>query len=373
MRFLTVVGARPQLIKAAMVSRAILQHNRGSDAVVDEVIVHTGQHYDRNMSQIFFEELAIPAPAVNIGVRAERHGEMTGRMLVALEREIAERRPDWVLVYGDTNSTLAGALAAAKLQVPVAHIEAGLRSFNRRMPEEVNRVLTDHVATLLFCPTARAVDNLALEGITSGVHHVGDVMYDAALVFGEVARRRSVVLGQLGLEPQGYYLATIHRAENTDAPGRLAGIMEALDRLSRERPVLLPLHPRTRKRLVRLDSSRPGAALRIIEPVSYLDMVRLEQEAKAILTDSGGVQKEALFHGVPCVTLREETEWVETVAAGWNQVVGADADAIVAAAHAAAPGSAIDQYGCGDSATRIVARLRAGVPGALAAPESRRV
>ncbi len=311
LKILAVVGARPQFVKAAMVSRAVLRHNErgGSPAVVEE-LVHTGQHYDHAMSQVFFDEMGIPPPSVNLAVGSGSHGQTTGRMLEGIEREIEARLPDWVLVYGDTNSTLAAALAAAKLHVPVAHVEAGLRSFNRRMPEEVNRVLTDHVAELLFCPTRAAVENLAREGIARGVHHVGDVMYDAALAFGEMARRRSRILEELGLTPKQYHLATVHRAENTDDRARLSGILEGLGELARETPVVLPLHPRTRKRIGESGLESVTGSIRLIEPVPFLDMVRLEQEAKVILTDSGGVQKEAYFHGVPCVTLRDETEWV---------------------------------------------------------------
>jgi len=365
LKILTVVGARPQFIKAAMVSRAIVEHNRqGANPTVVEEIIHTGQHYDDNMSDIFFRQMGIPEPVVNLHAGTGLHGEMTGRMLCAIEEEIVSRKPDWVLVYGDTNSTLAGALAAAKLQVPVAHVEAGLRSFNRRMPEEINRVLTDHVSSLLFCPTQAAVDNLSREGITRGVHHVGDVMYDAALVFAEIAAHTSTILRDLNLTPGKYYLATVHRAENTDDPDRLWNVINALNSL--EETVVLPLHPRTRKILQRVSPSlltpnaspaKPSPSLRIVDPVSFLDMVELEKNARCILTDSGGVQKEAYFHGVPCVTLREETEWVETVQAGWNQVVGAETERIVAAVCRAKPGKPITQYGRGSSAAEIVRLL----------------
>ncbi|MEN6623377.1 MAG: UDP-N-acetylglucosamine 2-epimerase (non-hydrolyzing) [Smithella sp.] len=354
MKILTIVGARPQFIKAAMVSRAIIMHNCSHSSRIIEEIIHTGQHYDANMSDIFFQQMQIPQPAANLGAGTGMHGEMTGRMLTQIEKEIVSRKPDWVLVYGDTNSTLAGALAAAKLHIPVAHVEAGLRSFNKRMPEEINRILTDHVSSLLFCPTHAAITNLGNEGITQGVHHVGDVMYDATLIFGEIAGRESVILRDLNLKSGEYYLATIHRAENTDDPGRLQSIIKAFKAL--EEPVILPLHPRTKKILQGISSSLlpPYASLRIIEPVSYLDMVQLEKKAKCILTDSGGVQKEAYFHGVPCITLREETEWVETVNAGWNQVVGTNTEKIIAAVGKAHVGTTISEYGQGKAAEDIL-------------------
>jgi UDP-GlcNAc3NAcA epimerase len=358
-KILTVVGARPQFVKAAMVSRAIAVHNqRGQGPRIAEEIVHTGQHYDPAMSQVFFDELDIPEPAVNLAIGSGSHAETTARMLEGIEREIAARRPDWVLLYGDTNSTLAGALAAAKLHVPVAHVEAGLLSFNRQMPEEINRVLTDHVSDLLFCPTKTAVENLAREGITRGVYQVGDVMYDAALVFGEIARQRSTILVQLGLKPKGYYLATVHRAENTDDRGRLLGILQGLSELARELPVVFPVHPRTRKCIRDQGLPAHGDSIRMIEPVSFLDMIRLEQEAKVILTDSGGVQKEAYFHGVPCVTLRDETEWVETVEAGWNHLTGVRPERIVRAARDGRSGMTIGQYGTGRTAASVLDLLR---------------
>jgi len=317
MKILTVIGARPQFIKAAAVSR-VVQETEG----VEEVLIHTGQHYDQNMSDVFFEELEIPKPKHHLGIGGGNHGQQTGRMLEKLEAVLVDEQPDWVLVYGDTNSTLAGALAAVKLHIPVAHVEAGLRSFNRRMPEEVNRVLTDHASELLFAPTQVAVDNLLNEGLAGGkVHCVGDVMYDAALFFGDKAERQSKVLNELGLEPKSYILSTIHRAENTDDPQRLKVAFDALAQIASEVKVVLPLHPRTRKALDALgmlpDVER---SLNLIEPVGYLDMVMLEKNAKLIATDSGGVQKEAFFYHVPCVTLRDETEWVELVDMGWNRL-----------------------------------------------------
>lgn len=338
-RVISIVGARPQFVKAAAVGRAF---RRRSD--LEERLVHTGQHFDDAMSRVFFDELAIPAPAHHLGIHDGGHGAMTGRMLEAIEGVLLGERPDLVVVYGDTNSTLAGALAAAKLHLPVAHVEAGLRSFNRRMPEEINRVVADHVSTLLFCPTTEAVRNLEHEGIRSGVHHVGDVMYDATLFAREAALARSSILDRLGLEPGGYAVCTVHRAENTDAPERLAAIVAHLEEAARERPVVFPVHPRTRKALARHGLALEGP--RLIDPLGYLDLSRLLASAAIVLTDSGGLQKEAYFHGVPCVTLRDETEWVETVSHGWNRLWrGADF---------VTPRRPIADYGEGDAAGRIV-------------------
>jgi UDP-GlcNAc3NAcA epimerase len=361
MKIVTVVGARPQFVKAATVSAAIVeQRKRGAN--LEEVLVHTGQHYDPNMSQVFFDQLEVPRPKYNLAVGSGSHGAMTGKMLGAVEQIIVDEAPDWLLVYGDTNSTLAGALAAAKLHVPVCHVEAGLRSFDKRMPEEVNRILTDHVSELLLCPTRTAVSNLKNEGVTRGVHHVGDVMYDAALMFTKVAESPEHVLARYGLEPKRFRLATVHRAENTDDPQRLEGILSALASLAEPScPVLLPLHPRTRATLKSrglLALVERNAALRLVEPVPFLDMIVLEKQAQLILTDSGGVQKEAYFHRVPCVTLRDDTEWVETIEAGWNQLVGADRARIEAAVLSAAPGRPIDEYGDGDAAAKVVALLQ---------------
>lgn len=353
MKLVTIVGARPQFIKLAPVSRALRKEG------VREVIVHTGQHYDQDMSEVFFEELGIPAPDFDLGVGSGSHGFQTSEMLRKIEEVVLAEKPDWVVVYGDTNSTLAGALAASKLHVPVAHVEAGLRSFNRRMPEEINRVLTDHVSTLLFCPTETAVRNLTAEGITQGVHLVGDVMLDALLDSTERAKERSTIFDRLGLVEKKYVLATVHRAENTDDPKRLRAIMTALTQLSENEPVIFPIHPRTRKALENLGfdttppspremasspiSPGPHSALRpvgskrsevptprFIAPLGYLDLVRLASSARVILTDSGGLQKEACWLGVPCVTLRDETEWVETVEQGWNVLAGANTEKIVA-------------------------------------------
>jgi len=324
-KILTVVGARPQFIKAAAVSRVIRE---GYSNEVEEVIVHTGQHFDHNMSKVFFEELDIPTPKYNLDISGGGHGSMTGRMLESIEKVLQDERPDWLLIYGDTNSTLAGALAASKLHIPIAHVEAGLRSFNMRMPEEVNRILSDRVSSLLFCPTDVAVGNLAREGIVSGVHNVGDVMYDASLFYRELAAQRSRCLEELKLNDGGYVLATCHRAENTDDPARLSGIVEALIEISKSIPVVLPLHPRTKKLLMQRDDIVGLDKLILLDPLPFLDMIRLERSAYAIITDSGGVQKEAYFFGVPCLTTRDETEWVETVSSGWNRLVGADFDSI---------------------------------------------
>jgi UDP-GlcNAc3NAcA epimerase len=360
MKILTVVGARPQFVKAATVSAAIARHN-AAGAAIDEVLVHTGQHYDENMSQVFFDQLKVPRPRYNLAVGSGTHGAMTGRMLALTEQILLDEKPDWLLVYGDTNSTLAGALAAAKLHVPVCHVEAGLRSFDKRMPEEVNRILTDHVSNLLLCPTRAAVGHLRNEGITTGVHHIGDVMYDAALCFAAAAGDSQEVLGRHGLQAKRFNLATVHRAENTDDPQRLDGILSALASLaSPELPMLLPLHPRTRATLAArgLDARlKSTPALKLIEPVSFLDMIVLEQQACLIFTDSGGVQKEAYFHRVPCITLRDETEWVETIEAGWNQLAGADPSRILRAAAAAKPGLNIDEYGDGRAADEVVSLL----------------
>jgi UDP-N-acetylglucosamine 2-epimerase len=345
-RFLTVLGARPQFIKAAPLS-AVLRRRH------EEIFVHTGQHYDHQMSAVFFEQLRIPAPDHHLGVGSGLHGEQTGTMLIRLEAVMQCERPDVVLVYGDTNSTLAGALAAAKLGIPVAHVEAGLRSFNRAMPEEINRVVTDHLSTWLFAPSQHAARQLATEGVTRGVHVVGDVMLDAVLQHAERARQTSPYPDAANLCPGMFYLCTVHRAENTDHAERLGNILAGLARL--DQPVLLPLHPRTRKRLAEFNMV-PGSNVRVIEPVGYLDMLQLERSASAILTDSGGVQKEAYYLGVPCVTLREETEWAETTEVGWNLLAGTDPDAIVAsvAQHRRDRRPHPPLYGTGDAAGHIV-------------------
>lgn len=310
---LTVVGARPQFIKAAAVSRAIRD-----SADFSEIMVHTGQHFDEMMSDVFFRELEIGKPEVNLAIHGGTHGAMTGQMLAGIETSLLEYKPDWVLVYGDTNSTLAGALAAAKLHVPVVHVEAGLRSFNRRMPEEVNRVLTDHVSALLLSPTVAGVRNLQAEGITRGVHHIGDVMYDAMLHAQKRSREMSTILADLDLREGGFVLATVHRAENTDEPARLQAVMDAISANAGGLPIILPVHPRT-KQAIASNNTQLGP-IRTIDPVGYVDMVRLLDGAKLVLTDSGGLQKEAYFARRPCVTLRDETEWTETVEHGWNRL-----------------------------------------------------
>lgn len=351
MKIASIVGARPQFIKASPVSRA-LKH-----AGHHEVIVHTGQHYDAQMSEVFFAEMGIARPNHFLEIGSGSHAEQTGRMMVAVEHTLIAERPDCALVYGDTNTTLAAALAACKLGVRLAHVEAGLRSFNRTMPEEHNRVLTDHCSDLLFCPTQTSVDNLAGEGITRGVHLVGDVMYDAVLHFATRAREQSRVLDSLGVRPGEYMLATVHRAYNTDEPAILRRLLLALDTIGE--PVIFPLHPRTRARLKAHGNGGTPSHVRLVDPVGYLDMLALEQSAKVILTDSGGVQKEAFFFEVPCVTLRPETEWIETVSSGWNVLAGSDPQAIVRAARSAAkPGTPPPQtFGDGRAAERIAALL----------------
>ena len=328
MKFVTVVGARPQFIKAAVVSRAIKQYNQTATAGghMEEVLVHTGQHYDDNMSEVFFRELQISEPKYHLGIGGGTHGTMTGRMLEALEDLMLQEKPDIVLVYGDTNSTLAGALAAAKLHIPVAHVEAGLRSFNMQMPEEINRILTDRVSSWLFCPTDTAVKNLEREGVENWpgvqVYNVGDVMHDAALFYRERAVAGPIFSELLEQYKDGFYLATVHRQENTDDSQRLKNIMTALDEIAVSMPVILPLHPRTRKHLAAIGLELKHVTC--IEPVGYLDMIILLDSCRAVFTDSGGVQKEAYFFCKPCITLRDETEWVELVEQGFNCLVGAD-------------------------------------------------
>lgn len=354
----TIVGARPQFIKAAAISRAISALYADQ---LEEVLVHTGQHYDENMSGVFFQELGIPHPRYNLEISGGHHGVMTGRMLEGVEKVLLEEKHDWLLIYGDTNSTLAGALAAAKLHIPIAHVEAGLRSFNMRMPEEINRILSDRVSSLLFCPTEIAVRNLAAEGITKGVHNVGDVMYDVALFYRDKARQQSTVLNRLHLNDGDFALATCHRAENTDDVTRLEGILAGLTAVAEHMPVVLPLHPRTRKLIEERQLSSYLHHFVIVEPLPFLDMVALEQAARVILTDSGGVQKEAFFYQVPCITMREETEWLETVESGWNRLVGADADLIVSATkeaiHDAFNRKTLTPYGSGNAAENILKHL----------------
>jgi UDP-GlcNAc3NAcA epimerase len=362
MKIFTVVGARPQFIKAAAVSRVIRDKYGGK---LREVIVHTGQHHDGNMSQVFFDQLDIPPPDYNLELSGGLHGEMTGRMLEAIEKVLLLEKPDWVLVYGDTNSTLAGALAAAKLHIPVAHVEAGLRSFNMRMPEEINRILADRVSSLLFCPTETAVANLQNEGVSRGVHQVGDVMYDVALFYRKRAGCRASILEELRLKPKRYVLATCHRAENTDDAHNLGEILLGLSQIAKDRmPVVLPLHPRTLKKVNEFGLNHVVASLTILEPVSFLDMIALEKDAAVILTDSGGVQKEAFFYGVPCVTMREQTEWIETVALGWNVLVGAShikiREATQKVIHSKKARGNSKPYGDGRSAEAIIKLILGG-------------
>jgi|SRR5579863_685987 len=363
LRIATVVGARPQFIKASAVSHAIFEWNRDGGRELSEFIIHTGQHYDAEMSDVFFSELGIPRPRVNLNVGSGNHAAQTGAMLLGLEKQLAEMKPDVVLVYGDTNSTLAAAVVAAKMGIPLAHVEAGLRSGNRAMPEEINRIVADRLATVLFTATKAAVDHLASEGLSDRVHVVGDVMLDCVRIYGEKSRRTGDILTRLGLADRQYLLATIHRAENTNDTQRLVEIFAGLSRAAENLPVVLPIHPRT---ALVVRNHVPESALKkisIIEPTGFLDMMGLEAGARVIATDSGGVQKEAYFHGIPCVTIREETEWVETVGSGWNVLSSANADAILANVRKMADFDRTTPrpsfYGDGHAADKIVASLAA--------------
>jgi UDP-N-acetylglucosamine 2-epimerase len=345
-KILTIVGARPQFIKAAAVSRVLRRSHT-------EILLHTGQHYDDNMSQVFFRELEIPVPDYALGVGSGSHAAQIAGMLLGIDAAIDAERPDAVLVYGDTNSTVAGALAAAKRHVPIAHVEAGLRSFNNRMPEEINRIVADRISTWLFCPSDTAVRNLEAEGLSAGVHMVGDVMRDAIDAIASALPADGVA--RFGVSPGEYVLATIHRAENTDDPERLARIIAGL--AASALPVVLPLHPRTRAALAAAGCTVP-APIRTIDPVGYADMIALERSARTIVTDSGGVQKEAYWLGVPAVTVRDETEWVETVSRGWNVLVGADTLRLADALRSFSPPAARPElYGDGHAADRIDAVL----------------
>ena len=375
MRLVQVVGARPQFVKLGPVSRAIAARNRAG-AAIDEVVIHTGQHYDPQMSDVFFAELDLPRPAVNLEIGSGPHGQQTGRMLERIEAELVAHRPDAVVIYGDTNSTLAAAVAAAKLRIPVAHVEAGLRSWNRDMPEEQNRVVADHLCDLLFAPTEAAVDNLAREGLAARTRLVGDVMYDAVMANVLLARQRSRILEAEGLLPGAFAVVTIHRAEST-SDDKLPLVLELLGGAAGlGLQLVFPIHPRTRAALSRvLPSWRPPAGLRLIDPVGPLDMLRLVEASAGVVTDSGGVQKEAFILGRPCVTVRSETEWIETVTDGANTVVGLDPARALAAMrgfaatdHAALARRAAARYGEGRAAERIVAEVEGLVRGAVPKP-----
>ena len=360
MQIVTIIGARPQFIKAAVVSRAISAHNQsGRLPKIKEHLLHTGQHYDQNMNDVFFQVLGLQKPdwQLHCGGTAN-HAKMLAEMLTGIEKALIENQPDYVLVYGDTNSTLAGALAASQLHIPVLHVEAGLRSFNKQMPEEINRTLTDHLSSMLFCPTYQSIQNLVKENITEGLFYTGDVMYDAALIFGKVAEKNSAILATLGLQPKKFHLCTVHRAENTNDPERLTQIIFALIEIAtHDCPVILPLHPRTKVYLTNYHLNATivsNPSLRLIEPVDYMDMVMLEKNAATILTDSGGVQKEAYFYRTPCITLRDETEWTETVRAGWNQLAGFRTEKIVECMTNNAAKSEIKDFGDGHAAEKIV-------------------
>lgn len=350
-KILTIAGTRPQLVKIAAVSRALRES-------FEEVLVNTGQHYDYNMAGIFFDELNIPKPDYDLGIGSDSHGRQTGKMMIAVEELVEKEKPDAVLVYGDTNSTLAGALVASKLHIPLVHIEAGLRSFNKEMPEEINRIMTDHISTLLFAPTDLAVSNLAREGITEGVYQAGDVMYDAVRYNIGLAEQKYNV-GQYGLSAGTYILGTIHRADNTDNPDRLRAVLHAFASLHEK--VFLPLHPRTRRKIEDFgmqDILTNADNIQIVEPISYLEMLLLEKNAKAIVTDSGGVQKEAYFAKVPCITLRDQTEWVETIETGWNHLVNPLTEDLAKTISELEAGQPVDDlYGDGKAADKIVSHL----------------
>ncbi|MGE4287632.1 MAG: non-hydrolyzing UDP-N-acetylglucosamine 2-epimerase [Salinivirgaceae bacterium] len=345
MKIATIIGARPQFIKAAVISRNLKNHPD-----INEILIHTGQHYDRNMSEIFFQELEIPKPQYNLGVGSGNHGEQTGKMLQQIEAVLLNEKPNVVLVYGDTNSTLAGALAASKLNIPIAHVEAGLRSFNRKMPEEINRIATDHISDLLFAPTQNAMNLLAKEGLAEQSFLTGDIMYDSVLFYKEKALRQNY---QYPFDDREFYLATIHRQENTDDPKRLQAIFTAFSNL--DKPVLLPLHPRVRNFLKTIHYSEN---IKITEPVGYLNLLQLISKASKVLTDSGGLQKEAFFMKVPCITLRNETEWIETIEHGWNHVVGTDQQKIIETTKLDYPTIKGNPFGDGKAGEKILNHLQ---------------
>jgi UDP-GlcNAc3NAcA epimerase len=353
MKIVTIVGARPQFIKAAAVSRKLRARH-------EEFLVNTGQHYDYEMSGIFFDGLELPQPDANLGIGSGSHAYQTGEMLKGIESVLLSERPDYVLIYGDTNSTLAGALAAAKLSVPIAHVEAGLRSFNRRMPEEINRIMADHVSSLLFCPSDTAVRNLAAEGISENVCLVGDVMLDILnWARQRIAKDKTGVLERFGVQEKRYLIATVHRSENTNEVERLSGILNTFNAL--DETVLFPVHPRSRK-VIKEMGFCPAPHVRLIDPVGYLDMVALVGSARMVLTDSGGLQKEAYWLGVPCLTLRNETEWVETVESGWNVLLGSQTEKIIDAVRTFSPPDRHPAlYGDGAAADKCVDFLGAGL------------
>lgn len=349
MKIITVIGARPQFIKAAAVSNKLREKH-------EEILVHTGQHYDKNMSKIFFDELNIPYPNYNLSVGSGGHGKQTGEMMTKLEEICVKENPDMILVYGDTNSTLAGALVASKMLIPVVHVEAGLRSFNKAMPEEQNRILTDHISSKLFAPTETAIRNLKNEGIVENVYNVGDVMFDAVLHFGEIAKKNSTIIERLNLRDKEFILTTIHRAENTNNISRLKNIIEALN--ASEKTIVLPLHPRTKKYMSDYNLEF-GDNIIVIDPIGYLDMLALESNCVKIVTDSGGVQKEAFFMKKPCITMRDETEWVETVENDWNRIVGTDKEKILDAIVNFIPSQPqMDIFGDGKSSEKICSIIK---------------
>lgn len=355
MKICTVIGARPQFVKAAVVSAEFAKHKS-----VNEIIIHTGQHYDPAMSEIFFKELNVPKEGYNLEIGSATHGRQTGRMLEKLEEILLKEKPDFVLIYGDTNSTLAGALAASKMHIPVAHIEAGMRSFNKKMPEEINRIVADHLSEINFCSTKVAIANLKSENLGKTGVLVGDVMFDCSLKFAEFAEKRYSPFAKFALEKKNYALLTCHRAENTDRKNCLSEIVKAVNKISSELPVLYPVHPRTKKFLSEYGLSFSDN-VKLVAPVGYLEMILLEKHASFILTDSGGVQKEAFFYRVPCITMREETEWVETAEFGWNKITGADSGKILAAfadfANNRPAKTVAKPYGNGDAAAKIVKKL----------------
>lgn len=363
MKIVTVIGARPQFVKAAAVSRAIAEHNaalHNQQKAICEIIVHTGQHFDANMSDIFFEEMQIPRPDYHLEINSMGHGAMTGRMLEKIEEVLVKEQPDFMLVYGDTNSTLAGALAAKKLHIKIVHVEAGLRSFNMRMPEEINRIVTDRISDILCCPTDNAIDNLMREGFGQfpcSIVKTGDVMQDAALFYSAFSAERSNIIESLGLFEQEFVLCTVHRAENTDDGKRLKGIVSALNKIATERRVVLPLHPRTRKILA---SSGNLLGFDPIEPVGYFDMLELLKRATCVMTDSGGLQKEAFFFKKPCITLRDETEWVELIELGVNKLAEASHSGIMRALKQVTDNPCafnVDLYGNGMASANIIKLL----------------